>query len=151
MVYSHKNTSPKVYRELFDAWEVAAKELGEVEGLQFVLLIQPHPVSDGVNSLGLPPGGEDVVMSVITVAYSNKADDEIVRDRVTAMIKAQESILRREGVYIPWKYLNYADYTQDPIGSYNEEVQSRLKFASMKYDPYGVFQRSVPGGFKLFR
>jgi hypothetical protein len=150
MVYSHRNASPKVYRELFDAWELAAKELADIEGLQFILLIQPHPVSEGVNSLGLPPGGEDVVMSVITVAYSRKADDEVVRQRVTDMIKTHEGILHEAGVYLPWKYLNYADYTQDPFESYSEEVKARLRFASMKYDPYGVFQRSVPGGFKLF-
>jgi hypothetical protein len=150
MVYSFKNPSAAIYSELFRTWEDGTKALADVAGLQIALLLQPHPVSDGRNSLGLPPGGEDLVMSVITVSYSESADDEVVREGLAAIIHKHEDILRREEVYIPWKYLNYADKLQDPIGSYGEEVKARLQAVSKKYDPRGFFQTGVPGGFKLF-
>ncbi|KAL2166467.1 hypothetical protein VTG60DRAFT_2751 [Thermothelomyces hinnuleus] len=150
MVYSFKNPSAAVYSELFRKWEEGTKRLADVAGLQVALLLQPHPVSDARNSLGLPPGGEDLVMSVITVSYAERADDDRVRAGLRAIIDAHEDILRREGVYIPWKYLNYADKLQDPIGSYGDEVKARLQAVSKKYDPHGLFQTGVPGGFKLF-
>ncbi|KAL2132715.1 hypothetical protein VTI74DRAFT_3453 [Chaetomium olivicolor] len=150
MVYSFKNPSAATYSELFQTWEDGTKVLADVAGLQIALLLQPHPVSDGRNSLGLPPGGEDLVMSVITVSYSERTDDEVVREGLRAIVDKHEDILRRQGVYIPWKYLNYADKLQDPIGSYGEEVRARLQAVSKKYDPYGLFQTGVPGGFKLF-
>lgn len=50
----------------------------------------------------------------------------------------------------PWLYLNYAAQDQDPIASYGADSVERLKAASRKFDPQGLFQRNVPGGFKLF-
>lgn len=49
-----------------------------------------------------------------------------------------------------FKYLNYADRSQDPLGSYGAQSLEFLKRTSAKYDPSGVFQKRVPGGFKIF-
>ena len=46
-------------------------------------------------------------------------------------------------------YLNYADRNQDPLGGYGPANVAKLKAASKKYDPGQVFQKLVPGGFKL--
>jgi len=35
------------------------------------------------------------------------------------------------------------------MAGYGEESLERMKGVSKKYDPEGVFQRGVPGGFKL--
>lgn len=51
----------------------------------------------------------------------------------------------------PWKYLDYAYETQDPLASYGEENLQKLRDVSKKYDPEGVFQIMVPGGFKVSR
>jgi len=49
-----------------------------------------------------------------------------------------------------WLYLNYADgNSQDVIGSYGAENVERIRNASAVYDPTGVFQRLVPGGYKI--
>lgn len=50
-----------------------------------------------------------------------------------------------------WRYLNYAAQDQDPLGSYGEENLARLRAVSGKFDPRGMFQRNVPGGFKLVK
>lgn len=49
-----------------------------------------------------------------------------------------------------YKYLNYAYKTQQPIQGYGAASVAKLQAASKKYDPYQVFQKLVPGGFKLF-
>jgi len=48
-------------------------------------------------------------------------------------------------------YLNYADRSQDPIAGYGAAIGADLRAVSRKYDPKGVFQESVPGGFRVFR
>lgn len=49
----------------------------------------------------------------------------------------------------PFQYLNYAAPFQDPLASYGVKNLQRLREVSKKYDPDQVFQRLVPGGFKL--
>lgn len=54
---------------------------------------------------------------------------------------------------MPFVYLNYAFDFQDPIGSYGEKNQAFLQETSKnyRYNPEGLFQKGVPGGFKLFK
>ena len=54
------------------------------------------------------------------------------------------------GLLHEFEYLNYADSSQDPIASYGADNVERLRATSRKYDPHGVFQKQVPGGFKLW-
>lgn len=49
----------------------------------------------------------------------------------------------------PYLYLDYADINQDPLASYGAENVKKMKDAAKKYDPEGVFQNLVPGGFKI--
>jgi hypothetical protein len=39
--------------------------------------------------------------------------------------------------------------TRRIIAGYGEESVSKLRATSKKYDPEGLFQKAVPGGFKL--
>ncbi len=150
MVYSYKNPSASVYMELFNMWETGTQALLDVEGLQLVLFIQPQPVTNGTNSLGLPPGEKDIVISTMTAAYTRREDDARVLRGMQAITEQHEQLLRRNGFLIPFQYLDYADKSQDPIRSYGPQIKARLQEVSRKYDPTGVFQHQVPGGFKLF-
>jgi hypothetical protein len=60
----------------------------------------------------------------------------------------KESAIR--GTAVPYKFLNYASQFQDPIGSNGAGNKKKLQEVSSKYDPEGLFQKAVPGGFKLF-
>ena len=113
-------------------------------------LVQPQPVTNGTNSLGQPAGEKDKVMGLVTVAFDNPADEVVALQGARNIVLQQEAVLRRDGFYSPFQYLNYAEKSQDPIGSYGTEMKNRLRAVSRKYDPAGVFQRRVPGGFKLF-
>lgn len=46
-------------------------------------------------------------------------------------------------------YLNYAAPAQNPLASYGDVNVQFLKNVATKYDPEGVFQRLMPGGFKI--
>ena len=56
---------------------------------------------------------------------------------------------REMGLLHDFVYLNYANQVQNPIATYGAENVERLKEAAERYDSRGVFQRQVPGGFKL--
>jgi hypothetical protein len=47
--------------------------------------------------------------------------------------------------------LNYADASQNPLGSYGEENAQFIRKVAEKYDPSGVYQTRFPGGFKILR
>ncbi|KAI0446386.1 FAD-binding domain-containing protein [Xylaria telfairii] len=46
-------------------------------------------------------------------------------------------------------YLNYADVDQDPLGTYGASNIQLMKDVAAKYDPTGVFQTRIPGGYKI--
>ncbi|KAI4185342.1 MAG: hypothetical protein LQ348_004379 [Seirophora lacunosa] len=152
LVYSFKNpSSPDLFSKLIQQWETDIQTLASVPGMLSQFLIQPQPVSNGTNSLGLKPGDTSTVMSVITAAYTNPADDAVVRQRLAAIVDKHERLLRKQRLYIDFKYLNYADISQDVVGSYGMNVKRRLRQVSRKYDPSGLFQTGVPGGFKVWK
>jgi hypothetical protein len=56
---------------------------------------------------------------------------------------------KSKGADNPFIYLDYAYKTQDPLTGYGEKNLEHMRKVSAKYDPEGVFQTMVPGGFKL--
>jgi uncharacterized protein YsxB (DUF464 family) len=81
--------------------------------------------------------------------WSNAADEERVRAAVKTIVDTAESLAKEEGVYLEYKYTNYASRDQDALGTYGEENIAKLKTVAKKYDPYGVFQRLQAGGWLL--
>jgi hypothetical protein len=65
------------------------------------------------------------------------------------LIEVIDGLTQQEGLYHHYKYLNFAAWFQDPLGSYGTEQKVTLRDVARKYDPTEVFQRQVPGGFKL--
>lgn len=63
-------------------------------------------------------------------------------ERVDAVAKAL-------GTNDDFVYLNFAGGFQNPFASYGNESLEFLRGVAQKYDPTRVFQRLVPGGFKL--
>lgn len=149
MNYSFKNANPAVYSQLFTTFQVAADKLDKVEGLVFDFLMQPIPVTNGTNSLGLEPNVKDLVLIDIGAAYYNAADDAVVQAAVQKIFDQHVHILKKAGLFLDWTYLNYAGSNQDPIGTYGD--LATLRRVSKKYDPKGLFQTAVPGAFKLFK
>ncbi|RYO76176.1 hypothetical protein DL766_007475 [Monosporascus sp. MC13-8B] len=152
--YSFKNSVAAVYSELFQIYNDTLPELmnKNIPGAGVQWLIQPQAVTNGTNSLGLAPNVTDLVSVDIVVGWNNTADDDFMSAFLNTLTDKHVEVLTKRGVHIPFIHLNYAGKSQDPIGSYDHDgdIKKHFQAISKKYDPNGVFQTKVPGGFKLF-
>lgn len=142
--------------EVYDMSNAVAQELIDVVGLIFTCALQPLPhtlysksAATGGNVLGLDRFKDDLISLLYTVSWTLATDNA----RVGAALKELEADIRAKekemGLYNEWIYLNYAAEWQDPIKGYGATNLAFMKGVSKKYDPNGVFQKGVPGGFKL--
>ena len=109
-----------------------------------------HSTSSGGNVLGLENTTEPLMLVLIQAAWANESDDELAVDTLIQLAKDIQEAAEMEGSAHSFIFLNYADITQDPIAGYGAENVAFLRDTSRKYDPSGLFQQAVPGGFKLF-
>jgi hypothetical protein len=105
----------------------------------------------GGNSLGLEDLPEDLVIVLATTTWTSSGSDELVNRVMKEFVDEAQGMARRVGVFNRYIYTNYAAGWQDPMKGYGERSLNFLKGVSAKYDPGQVFQRQVPGGFKLER
>ncbi|KAH8701253.1 oxidoreductase FAD-binding protein [Phaeosphaeriaceae sp. PMI808] len=149
--YTFRNGDASLYTALFKAWDNGTASLvkKKIPGLALQYYTQPSAVTNGQNSMGLEPGAKDKVLITLAATWNNAADTEFMEAWLDSMRDNHVGILRENGLLEPFIYLNYAGGKQDPIGSYGTKEQ--LQAVSKKYDPKGIFQKLVPGGFKLFK
>ena len=102
------------------------------------------------NSLGLQPSDGALINFAIIVLWDFAADDETVESTAIRYNNEIDTLAKERGLFHRFVYMNYAHTSQDPIAGYGEEVKSKLQTVSKKYDSQGIFQKAVPGGFKLF-
>ena len=87
----------------------------------------------------------------LTIQWSEAGDDAAINAATQTFVRQAIQYAKSQGKYNRYLYLNYALQQQDPIAGYGPENQAFLRMMSRKYDPRGVFQKLVPGGFKLYR
>lgn len=158
---AYMNTTVKADAETLkaasEAYLAALEPLKGCEGITCSLTLQPYSASLlrkseelGGNVLGL--GAEDgPLVSILALTWwKDKADDEKITGTFRKVIETIDRDAASRGTAVPFKYMNYAWDFQDPISSYGEENKAFLQEISKKFDPDGVFQKGVPGGFKLF-
>lgn len=148
--------SAAMMRKVYDIADEQVREMGSVSGLSYSLSFQPIPVillekaqQQGGNSLGIDPGNGPLTNFLLTVSYDDAGDDAIVNQKAQELYERSEAASAEMDVQEKYLYLNYAAPWQDPIAGYGAEVNARFWAVSKKYDPRGVFQKQVPGGFKL--
>lgn len=158
---SYMNTTVKAdVATLMAAYEIYVNALGPLksaEGLTTSLTLQAYPKSlldktapAGGNSLGLNLQDGPLMSILILSFWQNKEDDDKIQSTFRGAIEAIDKEAATRGTAVAYKYMNYAAPFQDPIGSYGKENKARLQAASKKYDPEGLFQKGVSGGWKLF-
>lgn len=140
-----------------EAYLAALEPLKECEGITCSLTLQPYSTSllqksaeFGGNVLGLSAEDGPLVSILALTWWKEKADDEKIAGTFRKVIETIDQDAASRGTAVPFKYMNYAWDFQDPISSYGKENKKFLQEVSKKYDPEGVFQKGVPGGFKLF-
>lgn len=122
----------------------------------------PRPCeSDGSelpNGLGWPPAPstnashpwKDVVVFQLCLSWQDERATSGLEDAARKMIAEFEDMIRDEGLETEWFYMNYAADWQDVMGGYGSETKEMLQSVSRKYDPTGLWQTQLHGGFKVF-
>lgn len=65
--------------------------------------------------------------------------------------KYPDTVARAEEIIrsVKFRYLNYSDISDDPLATYGDDNVKQMREVANKYDPTGIFQTRVPGGFKI--
>ncbi|KAF1833324.1 FAD-binding domain-containing protein [Decorospora gaudefroyi] len=121
------------------------------------VLYQPLPpaywrqsVAKGGNVLGSERFGDQVLcLYQPYISWQGAEQDALFQAAGAELIDRIREYAESIGAGNPFLYLNYADKTQDPLASYGTEAVMEMKAATKKYDPFGIYQKLVPGGFKI--
>lgn len=114
-------------------------------------LLFEHSVEKGGNVLGMERESDDAILYQMQHMVRTVEKEQEARNQLMRMREELVEYYVKEGIHVEWKYLGYADGTQDPLSTYGEENIELMKDVAAKHDPEGVFQDRVPGGFKLFK
>lgn len=119
-------------------------------------VLQPIPTffgeigaSKGGNVLGLDKVKDNAIMWLGTVAYQDPAHDKVAHEKIEAYRTKLEKFAKEKKADVPWRYINYSDKTQNPLKSYGPANTDFIKKTAAKYDPKGIFQKQMPGSFKI--
>ncbi|RYP60728.1 hypothetical protein DL771_010404 [Monosporascus sp. 5C6A] len=125
-----------------------------------LIVLQPLPAYFG--ALGQAAGGnvlgmedtvrENALILAGGIEIDPKASDaaiEAAAAAVKAMSDRIDRFVAQVGGDVAFRYMNYASEEQNPLGSYGEANVRLMKEVAARYDPEGVFQTRVPGGFKI--
>ncbi|KAK1991287.1 FAD binding domain-containing protein [Colletotrichum falcatum] len=132
--------------------------LGTDSGFNTLCMFQPitksivdKGVANGGNILGLEQyvAKGNGVMFLVTLATSGADNETIAFPHVRAFVEDIESYAASLDLGWGWRYLNYAHKVQDVISSYGDASVDKLRAASAKYDPTGVFQNLRQSGFRI--
>lgn len=143
--------------ELFhQKWEELLDKVKDAEG--FIFSFGFHPLTKtllesseraGGNAMNIPPSDGPLFIVLINPVWKQAEDDERIFAEVGKFVAELRLLASEKGLLHRYIFTNYGYSKDDVVAGYGEESVSRLRETSKKYDPEGVFQRSVPGGFKL--
>ncbi|KAI0451744.1 putative FAD-binding oxidoreductase [Xylaria acuta] len=101
----------------------------------------------GGNALGLENANQTWL--AIDVGWWDAEDDAVANEATASLIAKIEDAAKSSGQYVDYVFMNDAAVTQNVIGHYGTGNVARLRAVQRRYDPRGIFQKLVPGGFKL--
>lgn len=81
--------------------------------------------------------------------WDEPSDDALFQRLAESIAQQLDGYAKMTNADNEYIYLNYADVSQNPLEGYGEENVKLIRRVANKYDPHGVFQYQVPGGFKI--
>ncbi|KAI1258933.1 hypothetical protein F5Y18DRAFT_411892 [Xylariaceae sp. FL1019] len=140
----------EVYNKLVS--DISERSAGPV--IQMVLQPLPtkfaqHSAARGGNMMGMDLIKNDAVLLIAAVEGSTPGFYEMAFPIFQAAIQEIDDFAKSVDGHIDFLYLNYCDGSQDPLSTFGKENIRKMKEAAAKYDPNGVFQTKMPGGFKI--
>lgn len=108
-----------------------------------------HSLANGGNIMGLDRVKENVVMVLFTIAVKTAELEDKATKKIKSYGEEIEAFATSIDALVEWKHLNYAGGFQDPLAGYGVANLAKMRAASVKYDPTGVFQTKSSPGFKI--
>ena len=90
------------------------------------------------------------IVLLLSALWADSGSNALVEKTARQIGQKVNAAANTIGVFRDFQYTNYADSSQRPLASYGMQNLQRLRDVSREYDPKGVFQIQVPGGFKLW-
>lgn len=103
----------------------------------------------GGNVLGMDRYKENFIMYQSYLSWSEPKDDQLFIDLGLMLTNGIQKFAISKGTAVDYLYLNYADKDQNPLLAYGAKNVEFMKTVAKKYDPSGVYQKLLPGGFKI--
>ncbi|KAI1205458.1 FAD-binding domain-containing protein [Annulohypoxylon truncatum] len=137
-------------------WQDMITEIKDVNGLTFSFGF--HPLTKAMldssaraegNAIAIPPSDGPLFIVLVNPGWDLPEDDSKVYTIVGNFVADLRKLATDKELLHRYIFMNYAYQMDDPIMGYGEESVHKLKETSKKYDPEGIFQKGVPGGFKL--
>ncbi|KAK7754301.1 hypothetical protein SLS62_003594 [Diatrype stigma] len=157
------NNDPQILRRVVELTRSFTKNLDQLVDpmkVRLIVFLQPFPTyiaaigkKRGGNMLGLDEVPNNAIMFTTGLALTNATDKEFAVAQAWLMqftAQVKEISTSMDGA-MDFIYLNYAYPFQDPIGTYGSKNIQHIRDVAAAYDPTGVFQKRVPGGFKISR
>lgn len=148
------NVSADLLSSIFDVVNETVFNFNVPDGVLWDLAFEPLPTSflapgAGKNVLGTSPEDGNGMILLISTLWPDSASNGAVHSKAEDVIAAVNANAKSKGMLKEFVYANYADLSQHPFDSYGEANVDFLKQTAKKYDPKGIFQLKVPGGFKV--
>ncbi|KAK6580611.1 hypothetical protein PZA11_006847 [Diplocarpon coronariae] len=109
-----------------------------------------HFSKNGGNALGITGADGPLILFNLVYSWSSAGDDSRILAAARRIISRSNSTAYSRGLGHAFIYQNYAALEQPVFQGYGRQNLARLRAASRKYDPKGVWQKMQPGYFKLF-
>ncbi|KFY45217.1 hypothetical protein V494_01076 [Pseudogymnoascus sp. VKM F-4513 (FW-928)] len=142
--------------EFYDVADAYFNSFNVTGGITWLLTFEPLaaamlPRSRGSQGdvLGLGPEDNGFIL-LLSASWPDAASTKAVQKATRHTMLLLESCAEKKGLLLKFQYLNYAAPFQSPLESYGQESLAFMRTVSKKYDSEGVFQKQVPGGFKLW-
>ncbi|EPS41501.1 hypothetical protein H072_4616 [Dactylellina haptotyla CBS 200.50] len=154
---------PTILQALFDKYQTVTQPYrlliaGYISSFIFYPL-HSNFVAQGMangkkNSMGLedsPAGqaGKTIMIVSINLSWQLKAHDALAAECVGKAFAALQSLAESRGLYHPFKYMNYANGTQDVLAGYGTASVARLQQVKAAVDPMNDFGTLVKGRYKI--
>jgi hypothetical protein len=131
--------------------------LKKIEGVQLgTVSFGMQPISTSAIQAGIARGGNALGLQnanqtwyVIDSGWATASDDLPVHAATKDIVDSIQNEAEAAGKGVPYIFMNDASYDEDVIAGYGQENAAKLRAISAQYDPHQVFQKLVPGGFKL--
>ncbi|KAI9694038.1 MAG: FAD-dependent monooxygenase ctb5 [Bathelium mastoideum] len=148
--------SAEMMEEFFQLANETIQPFVTLPGFQLSMAYQPLPTimserNGAVDSLGpiQTEGNMFFIHWAMAVDGSEADTDGPFQSAVKDLFATANKKAKAKGVQRDYLALTYADSWQDPIGSRSKGTIEQMWKTSKKYDPSQLFQKQVPGGFKL--